>query len=72
MAKAKTTEEVEVTDKEAVPVASTTKENKTSVTVTWHGQSRVYSKAVHGENFLDLANEFAEKKGGEDAGVKVA
>lgn len=35
------------------------------VTVTWKGNSRVYSLEVHGENFMDLAKEFAEKHGGE-------
>ena len=35
-----------------------------SVTVTWSGGERVYSKEVHGKDFADLAAEFAEKKGG--------
>ncbi len=54
------TEEVE----EAIEAPKAAKSNKTEVTVTWRGNSRVYSKAVHGENFLDLAKEFAEKKDG--------
>lgn len=33
-------------------------------TVTWRGQSRVYSEEVHGASFLELAQEFAQKKGG--------
>lgn len=41
------------------------KEEKSSVTVTWRGQSRVYSREVHGADFKKLAKEFAEKKGGE-------
>ena len=34
------------------------------VTVTWNKGVREYSLAVHGENFLDLAGEFAKKHGG--------
>jgi hypothetical protein len=39
-------------------------ESKTSVTVTWGNQSRVYSKEVHGKEFRDLAKQFVEKHGG--------
>lgn len=35
-----------------------------SVVVKWKGGEREYSRAVHGDNFADLAKEFAEKKGG--------
>lgn len=35
-----------------------------TATVTWNGGSRVYSKEIHGDNFADLAAEFAEKHGG--------
>jgi hypothetical protein len=35
-----------------------------SVTVTWNGGSRMYSKEVHGKDFKALAKEFAEKHGG--------
>lgn len=34
------------------------------VVVKWKGGVREYSREVHGDNFADLANEFAEKKGG--------
>ena len=36
----------------------------TAAIVTWHGNSRTYSLAVHGENFLGMAKEFSEKKNG--------
>lgn len=32
---------------------------KASVTVTWNGGAREYSKAIHGDNFADLASQFA-------------
>lgn len=35
-----------------------------SVIVKWKGGEREYSREVHGDNFADLAAEFAEKKGG--------
>jgi len=38
--------------------------SKGSVTVSWRGNTRVYSKEVHGKDFKALAKEFAEKKGG--------
>lgn len=40
------------------------KAKKTEVTVTWGQGSRVYSLAVHGENFMDLAESFANKFNG--------
>ncbi len=39
----------------------TSKPKATEVTVTWRGGSRVYSEKVHGENFVELAKEFATK-----------
>lgn len=51
-------EEVEETETPEV-------ETKGSVTVTWSGGSRVYSKAVHGKDFRDLAKEFVKKHNGE-------
>ena len=45
-------------EKEAAKVAVT------SVTVSWKGKSRVYSKAIHGDDFLALAEQFAKKFGG--------
>lgn len=58
-------EEVPVAEKVVVekPKAST----KTSVTVSFRGTSRVYSKEAHGADFKDLAEEFAGKVGGEIA-----
>lgn len=38
-----------------------TEVSKDEVTVVWNNGSRVYSKSVHGENFKDLAEEFATK-----------
>ncbi len=35
-----------------------------ALTVLYPGGTRTYSKEVHGDNFADLAKEFAEKKGG--------
>jgi hypothetical protein len=35
-----------------------------AVSVTWSGGTREYSKEVHGDNFEDLAQEFATKHGG--------
>jgi len=37
---------------------------RTEVTVEWQGNSRVYSLAMHGEDFEALADEFATKKNG--------
>lgn len=37
------------------------KAGKDSVTVTWRGNSRVYSKEIHGDDFLALAKQFAGK-----------
>ena len=42
----------------AVPATS-------SVVVEFKGQTREFSKEVHGDNFADLAKQFAEKHGGE-------
>lgn len=51
-------------DAEDTVNAPVSKGKKTEVTVTWKGGSRVYSKEVHGDDFADLANEFATKKKG--------
>lgn len=40
------------------------KEAATEVTVTWNGGLRVYSLAVHGDAFLEIAHKFAAKVGG--------
>jgi len=40
------------------------KKNKSSVTVTWNGGTRTYSKEVHGDKFKEYAEEFAEKFNG--------
>lgn len=50
---------------ETADVSATPKSKKTEATVEWQGQVRTYTKEDHGENFLELAKEFAEKKGGE-------
>lgn len=58
--------EREVVDEttEVVEEVDTTSDDKDSATVTWRGQSRVYSRDLHGKEFKALAKEFAEKKGG--------
>lgn len=38
---------------------------KGTATVSWKGQTRVYSKEEHGAAYKDLAKEFAGKVGGE-------
>ena len=37
---------------------------ETSATVSWQGNTRVYSQEVHGDDFRALAEEFAAKRGG--------
>ena len=39
--------------------------NKNVAIVEWRGNIREYSKEIHGDNFLDLAKEFAIKVNGE-------
>lgn len=39
--------------------------DKNSATVEWQGQTRTYNREDHGDNFMELAKGFAEKKGGE-------
>lgn len=36
----------------------------TEAVVLWHGNTRVYTKEEHGDDFVKLAKEFADKKGG--------
>lgn len=38
--------------------------NADFVTVTWNGGTRIYSKADHGTDFVDLAKQFADKFNG--------
>ena len=40
------------------------KSAKTSVTVSWNGGKREFSREIHGEKFADLADQFATKFGG--------
>jgi hypothetical protein len=49
------------------PAEEVQSDGKTSVTVTWSGGKRVYSRELHGADFNALAKEFAEKKGGKVA-----
>jgi hypothetical protein len=60
MARTRNTEADEV---ETV-VDEVSKESRNAVTVTWRAGSREYSRTVHGEDFLALAQEFADKKKG--------
>lgn len=48
-------------EKEAAAAA---KAARNAVIVTWRAGSREYSRTVHGEDFLALAQEFADKKKG--------
>lgn len=58
-------EEVATEEKEEVAVPEKTGKFKLAVegqaTVSWKGQSRVYTEELHGSKFLDLAKEFAQK-----------
>ena len=57
--------EEEEADKEEPEVeAKVTKSNKNEATVTWNGNSRTYTKAIHGDDFKELAQEYATKRGG--------
>ncbi len=58
MAVTKAEKEAVKAEKEAVKVS------RSSATVTWRGGVRTYTREVHGENFAELAEEFAGKKGG--------
>lgn len=60
MARAKKVEEV-ITDESVEEVVA----ELNSVTVVWRGNSRTYTRAVHGDNFRALAEEFAAKNRGE-------
>ncbi len=57
------------TEKEAAKVAKVAekeaaKADRNSATVTWNGGVRTYTRELHGDNFAELAEEFAEKKNG--------
>lgn len=54
-----------VAEKEAVKAEKeAVKASRSSATVTWRGGVRTYTREVHGEDFAELAKEFAEKKDG--------
>lgn len=57
----KSVEEPKAEVKAAEVAVEPKKSDKTEVTVTWRGNSRVYSLAVHGENFEKLAQSFASQ-----------
>ena len=59
-------EEIEEIEKEEEN-AETVKNDKTSVSVSvsFQGKVRVFSKEIHGKGFLKLAQEFANKFKGE-------
>ena len=38
--------------------------SKDTATVSWRGNTREFSRAIHGAGFADLARSFAEKVGG--------
>jgi len=56
-----------LTDEEREAEDAGASESKNSVTVTYQGGKRVYSKEIHGADYEDLAEEFATKKGGKVA-----
>lgn len=49
----------------AEETAAEEKPSKDSVTVSWRGKTRVFSKDVHGKDFVKFAEQFAKKHGGE-------
>ena len=49
-------------EKEAAKAA---KESRDAVSVVWGNGRREYSRKVHGDDFADLARQFAEKVRGE-------
>ena len=55
------TEPVEVVETSEAEAAPEKESTKGSVTVTWNGGTREFSKAVHGADFRKLAAQFAEK-----------
>lgn len=55
------TTEVEVEVVEETNAPAEEKSSKTEVTVTWRGNSRVFSKEIHGDDFKKVAKQFAEK-----------
>lgn len=44
--------------------AKAAKSSATSVVVEWNGKSREYSQELHGDDFRDLAQQFATKFNG--------
>jgi hypothetical protein len=68
MAKAKKIKEVVVTPSNVAEVFAETKKavesTKTSVVVSYRGNTRIYSKEIHGADFKKLAQDFAEKFNG--------
>lgn len=60
MARAKKVEEV-IADQSVEEVVA----ELNSVTVVWRGNSRTYTRKIHGDDFRALAEEFATKNRGE-------
>lgn len=54
--------EAEETVEEVNPVVES---KKTEVTVVWRLGTRTFAKAIHGDDFVDLAKQFVAKHGGE-------
>lgn len=63
-AKAKADAEKAAAKAEADAEKEAAKADKHSATVKWTGGERTYSREVHGDDFMDHAEEFATKKGG--------
>lgn len=61
MKKEKIVKEEEVIEEEVV---TTKKASKDVATVVWRMGIRTYTKAIHGDDFLDLAKQFVAKHGG--------
>lgn len=63
MAKQKKVEEAEVIATHEVE-APIIKPSKNTATVKYRGNVRVYTRELHGDDFAELAKEFADKVGG--------
>lgn len=61
MAETKTSAETEVTEVAATDVKAVKASKATEATVVWKQGERTYTKEVHGNDFADLAAQFAAK-----------
>lgn len=61
MKKEKIVKEEEVSEEDVI---TTKKVSKDIATVVWRLGTRTYTKAIHGDDFLNLAKQFVAKHGG--------